>query len=172
MEGIKGRKAREGLTTTELRTPANIASMNTAQAPPKIQRTTGADVENANSTSSITTSKKRKYDEADESSEPSTPSKRGRNGKMARKECVLCCVDVLVNQYPRLPHKTANAHDRGVCLKCWEIHLVSEVSSKGWDAASCPQCTEVLSEAEMKKIASGKTYETQGSHRSEPWMRC
>lgn len=120
---------------------------------------TNDDTTHATSPALETTNTKRKHDDADAGSDASTPVKRGRNGKMARRECIICCTDVAVNQFPRLPHKNADAHDRGVCLKCWESHLVAEVSSKGWDAVACPQCTEVLSEAEIRKIASGKTYE-------------
>lgn len=100
-------------------------------------------------------SAKRKSGQEEDDNEVKPPIKRIR---LARKECTICYNEVAVNQFPKLPHKTAKNHDRGVCRSCWEAHLVSEVSSKGWYAVSCPQCTEVLSEAELRKIASTKTY--------------
>lgn len=112
----------------------------------------------ANTKEPPTTPLKRRLNNDDDDTEPTAPAKRKRRGKLARKECSICCTDVANNQFPKLPHQGAATHDSGVCRKCWELHLLEEISSKGWDAVACPECTEVLSEAELKKIASGKTY--------------
>lgn len=109
--------------------------------------------------SNPTANLKRKLGNLTDTDEHNTPIKRRRNGRQARKECVICCDDVAINHFPKLPHETADTHDRGVCFKCWETHLISEIASKGWNAVACPQCAEVLSEPELRKIASGKTYE-------------
>lgn len=86
-----------------------------------------------------------------------------RNGlaakkRMRRTECSMCCTEVAVNQFPKLPHKGATQHDSQVCLKCWEQHLETEVEAKPWDQVSCQQCSQVLEEKEIRRLASSVTY--------------
>jgi len=78
--------------------------------------------------------------------------------RMATKECTTCCNDVSINKFPKLPHATAKTHDRSLCMDCWIVHLKLEITSKGWDAVSCPLCEGILTWSEIKKIVPKKTY--------------
>lgn len=83
---------------------------------------------------------------------------KSKKVKIKRKECITCCNEVAVNRFPKLPHKSAQNHDRDVCFNCWEQHLASEIQSKGFDAVCCPLCEENLDAAEIKKLAGSKAY--------------
>lgn len=80
--------------------------------------------------------------------------------KLPRKECITCCNEVSINRFPKLPHKSAQQHNRDVCFNCWEQHLASEIQSKGPDSVCCPMCEEVLEGTEIKKLADSKGYAT------------
>lgn len=103
-------------------------------------------------------SRKRSNEEAEDTEDAVNFAKRQKR-KLPRKECVTCCNDVAINRFPKLPHKSAENHERNVCFECWEQHLVSQVEGNGWEAICCPQCEEKLEGTEIKKLASIKTYQ-------------
>jgi hypothetical protein len=79
--------------------------------------------------------------------------------KMRRKECSICCAALAANRFPKLQHKDAHYHEQGVCFNCWQQHLASAIEANGSNAVPCPECDHTLDEAEIKKLASSKTYE-------------
>ncbi|CAK4030378.1 Hypothetical predicted protein [Lecanosticta acicola] len=72
--------------------------------------------------------------------------------KLERRECAICAEDTAINRFPRAPHENANTHDRGVCFKCWERHLHSEIETRKWNELSCPQCGQILQCHEIEKL--------------------
>ena len=97
--------------------------------------------------------RKRRIIDAD----PAETSPKRKKGKVVRKECTVCCTEVAINRFPKLPHKGAGLHDRSVCFNCWEQHLATEIDSKGWDSISCPECEQRLDGSEIKKLASDES---------------
>lgn len=77
---------------------------------------------------------------------------------MARKECVKCCNDVVANRFPQLCHVKAQQHVSKVCFGCWDQHLKTEVENKGFEGVSCPQCSHLLQEPEVRRLARKSTY--------------
>ena len=86
------------------------------------------------------------------------PETKPRKRAMATKECTICCSDTFLNRFPRLPHIDAQKHSSDVCFKCWDLHLKSEVESKGFEKVGCPQCGQLLEEPEVRKLAKKTTY--------------
>lgn len=77
---------------------------------------------------------------------------------MARKECTVCCEDTALNQFPKLPHVNTRQHSSDVCNGCWDLHLKSEVENNGFEKIGCPQCSQLLQEPEVRKLARKSTY--------------
>jgi DNA-directed RNA polymerase subunit RPC12/RpoP len=75
------------------------------------------------------------------------------------KECTICLEDVATDHYPDLPHAGDSKHGSDVCLRCWDQHLESEITSKGFEGVSCPQCSQRLLETEVRKLATKGTYD-------------
>lgn len=76
------------------------------------------------------------------------------------RSCIVCLDDVPTNLFPKLPHaiSTDNEHSSDVCFDCWDNHLMSNIKSSGYQGVSCPQCSQRLSETEVRKVAKASTY--------------
>jgi hypothetical protein len=110
--------------------------------------------ESSGSYSSSTQTAKKRSAEDDHDGVGQLPSKK----RMKRRECSVCCIDIAVNRFPKVPHKGAESHERGVCFECWERHLDAEVEAQAWNGITCPECNEKLEGPEIKKLASTNTY--------------
>lgn len=97
--------------------------------------------------------RKRTKNDAEESR-----GKRSKKRVMARKECIICCAEVTTIRFPKLHHVDAQQHTSDVCLGCWNQHLKSEVESKGFEGVGCPQCSYLLQEPEVRRLAQKSTY--------------
>ena len=106
------------------------------------------------------TAKKRAFRDVEDTKETPITTKRYNLG---RKECILCCNDVVKNQFPKLPHAAGLSgeephHSSDICFKCYSQHLEGEVKNKGFENVRCPQCAKTLVEGEVRKLASSFTY--------------
>lgn len=74
------------------------------------------------------------------------------------KECTICLESMATDRFPDTPHAADDQHSSDVCHACWEQHLESEVNSKVFEGVSCPQCSQRLLEADVRKLANSSTY--------------
>jgi hypothetical protein len=81
--------------------------------------------------------------------------------KMARKQCIVCADDVPKNQFPKFPHKqdAEGKHSSDVCKKCCSEHLSHKVKNKDHEGVSCPQCSKLLEQSDVRNLASSRTYQ-------------
>jgi DNA-directed RNA polymerase subunit RPC12/RpoP len=96
----------------------------------------------------------------DEEKEAET-KKRGEDEEIPTesvKECTICLESMATDRYPDTPHAAESEHSSDVCHACWEQHLESEVNSKVFEGVSCPQCSQRLLEADVRKLANSSTY--------------
>lgn len=102
---------------------------------------------------------KRERDDDDNDDVDKAPARK--RVTIAPKPCIVCTEDVPKNRFPKLPHKQDgnNKHSSDVCFKCFREHLRVEVENKGHEAVSCPQCSKLLDESEVRKLASSRTYQ-------------
>lgn len=75
-----------------------------------------------------------------------------------RKDCFICCDELVVNQFPPMPNADAHDHEQNVCSGCWEQYLSVRIKDKDGLAVMCAECREQLSEVEIKKLASRNVY--------------
>ncbi|KAK6385294.1 hypothetical protein LTR65_009220 [Meristemomyces frigidus] len=99
-----------------------------------------------------TSSKKRFVEITDDEYEAPQPKKR----KPTKKECIICCDERSISRFPALCDGPECEHN--VCSRCWKKHLAAETESKAWNDVKCPECRQVLQEAEMQVLASETTY--------------
>lgn len=101
---------------------------------------------------------KRERDHEDDDVDPAPTRKKVT---IPPKPCIVCTDDVPKNRFPKLPHKQDENNKRSsdVCFKCFRDHLRVEVENKGHEAVSCPQCSKLLDEHEVRKLASSQTYQ-------------
>lgn len=115
--------------------------------------------EDANATSEVSGSAPKKRHAEDNKDQTFFRKKR----EISRKECIVCMTDVAKNQFPKLPHSASTTveheHDSQVCFKCWQDHLKSEVESNMFEAVACLQCSKLLVESEVRKLASSFTHQ-------------
>ena len=93
-----------------------------------------------------------------EDSTPPNPQPDRKKPKLSRKECLICTDEVVKNQYPKKPHAGHEQHTSDVCFKCYNQHIEAEIDQKGPDLVSCPQCSQTLSEPEVRKLTRVATY--------------
>jgi hypothetical protein len=107
-------------------------------------------------TTPASSGRKRKIKEEDNDVDK-VPAKK----KMARKQCIVCADDVARNQFPKFPHKqdAESKHSSDVCKKCCIEHISHEVKNKDHEEISCPQCSQLLEQSDIKNLASTHTYQ-------------
>lgn len=103
-------------------------------------------------------STKRKREDLD-SKEDAKPRKRPT---ISYRECLTCCTDKPLNQYPKLKHAAAHASD--VCRKCWSQHLGTQITDKDASSVQCVQCEHKLTEPEIRKLCNSGAYQRSEVH--------
>ncbi|KAK6437243.1 hypothetical protein LTR95_006557 [Oleoguttula sp. CCFEE 5521] len=81
-----------------------------------------------------------------------------KRSRIGVKECIVCTNETLRARIPKLPHADADQHTSDVCFTGWKLHLNGQVATKGFDNIKCPQCTHLLDDKEVRKLAKGSTY--------------
>lgn len=66
--------------------------------------------------------------------------------------------DVAANQFPKKPHAGDDRHTSDVCFKCYNQHIGVGLDHKGSDLVTCPQCSQKLTEPEIRKLTRVATY--------------
>lgn len=107
------------------------------------------------STSSYNDNKRKREDT--DSEEVKEHKLKWRRPRSYYKECLICCTEKPLNQYPRLKH--AAAHSSDVCRKCWSRHLSTQIEDKDASTVQCPQCEQILVEPEVRKLAQHDAYQ-------------
>lgn len=84
--------------------------------------------------------------------------------ELARKqeqECMICCESICIMDFPTTHHESESQylHLDEVCLKCWKVHLRTQVETKSTDQIKCAQCSVLLAEPEIRKLAESATYD-------------
>lgn len=71
--------------------------------------------------------------------------------------CLICLEMLSFRRYPLVSHM--HKHYSAVCIDCWQCHIASHVddTAKGSNI-QCAQCNLVLSEAEIKTLATANVY--------------
>lgn len=85
-------------------------------------------------TSSYNDNKRKREDTDSEVVKEHKP--KWRRPRSYYKECLICCTEKPLNQYPRLKH--AAAHSSDVCRKCWSRHLSTQIEDKRCQQSAVP----------------------------------
>ena len=78
---------------------------------------------------------------------------------MRNKDCTTCDRTLPLAQFARHPEGSKCTHDRNTCKKCWRQWLQAQVASKPFDQITCAQCNNVLSQGEVRALATKKVYD-------------
>jgi hypothetical protein len=78
------------------------------------------------------------------------------NAGPPHKECTVCLDTLSKSLFPESLH--ADQHSSDVCSKCFDEHVESELDDKSYEHIGCPQCTQTLTEPEIRKLGSVETY--------------
>lgn len=111
--------------------------------------------------SSPNNTEKRKHTDDGDNEDLKLPLRKKPWTSRKRRPCVICAENIAKNQFPKLPHKQdeTETHSSDVCFKCYRQYLSVEIADKGQDAVECPQCKKPLDQSEVRKLASGNTYQ-------------
>lgn len=71
--------------------------------------------------------------------------------KMKRTECAICARDLPNTVFPILSNKCD--HTRETCRKCWNEWLKSQIESVPADQIACTQCSRILEESDIRRLA-------------------
>ncbi|EME40887.1 hypothetical protein DOTSEDRAFT_74442 [Dothistroma septosporum NZE10] len=75
-----------------------------------------------------------------------------------RTECITCQRKVQTASLPRVPKASGCTHERQTCRKCWHEWLKSQVASASANKISCIQCSNILVQSDIQKLATVSTY--------------
>lgn len=78
---------------------------------------------------------------------------------MKKKDCTTCGRRLVTQQFPKALHGSKCTHERETCRRCWRQWLQAQVEHKHWDQISCCQCANLLTQSEIKALATDATFQ-------------
>jgi len=78
---------------------------------------------------------------------------------MKRRDCTTCDRSHPPAQFAKPPEGSRCTHDRDTCKRCWHQWLKAQVASKTLYQITCAQCSNVLSQSEIRALATKAVYE-------------
>lgn len=76
---------------------------------------------------------------------------------MKRTDCTICARQLGTSAFPILSPKCD--HKRETCRKCWNEWLQSQIGTVPADHIACTQCTRILDQSDIKRLARPAAYE-------------
>jgi hypothetical protein len=73
--------------------------------------------------------------------------------------CAACAQPLRLDQFPSKPVDSKCTHEMETCSPCWKQWLQVQVASKTFDKIQCAQCTGMLTQSEVKALASQEVYQ-------------
>lgn len=73
--------------------------------------------------------------------------------------CAACAQDLPREQFPSKPVNSKCTHEMETCSQCWRQWLQVQVATKTFDRIQCAQCTCLLTQSEVKALASEEIYQ-------------
>lgn len=75
------------------------------------------------------------------------------------KFCVICDDHQASDQFPSVPELCAESHGSDACAYDWDVYLEMQIDSQRPDRITCIQCSNALSQADIRRLCTGQTYE-------------
>jgi hypothetical protein len=79
------------------------------------------------------------------------PPSVNKNNGPPHKECTVCLDTLSKSLFPESLH-AEQQHDSDVCSSCYDEHIEAELDNKSPDLIGCPQCSQTLTEPEVRKL--------------------
>ncbi|CZT24950.1 uncharacterized protein RCC_10679 [Ramularia collo-cygni] len=87
---------------------------------------------------------------------PDGPPKTRQKKKTKRSECSICNRSLANSAFPKISDKCD--HTRDTCRKCWNAWLKEQIDSVAADQIGCVQCSRILEESDIRKLARPASY--------------
>ncbi|KOS22601.1 Uncharacterized protein ESCO_002233 [Escovopsis weberi] len=81
------------------------------------------------------------------------------NAASGPRECIICCVAKDPEEFPSSPVTKACTHSPRTCFECIETSILADFMSNYWTDIRCPECRELLEQADIDLYADEDTRE-------------